>query len=350
MSVSLASSVAVLLVTADEHLAQRVLRLAAAAGAAVEVLADVAAVAPRWREPAVLLVGADAAARVAAIRPDRRDACWLVTASPAGSATFRDALTLGASGVLELPAADQYVVDLLADLEEQPERAWVVGVVGGAGGAGATTLAAALAQTAARSAPALLVDADELGPGADRMVGLDGADGLHWEDLPVSGGRLGAVALREGVPRRAQLGVLTWGSARVRDPLAAETARSAVDAARRGHAVVVLDLARHGGPLAAELAGRCDVVHLITPSTVPGVAAAVRVASCLRLSADRTSLVLRPGGLLEEDVSVAVGLPVACRLADQKGVRALVDAGLGPAGGGRGPLGRATRLLLEQAA
>ena len=78
----------------------------------------------------------------------------------------------------------------------------VVGVVGGAGGAGATTLACALAQVAAARASTLLVDADPLGPGLDRVLGMEDLAGVRWDGLCQTAGRLGARALREGVPRR----------------------------------------------------------------------------------------------------------------------------------------------------
>ena len=56
-------------------------------------------------------------------------------------------------------------------------------------------------------------------------------------------GRLSSRSLREAVPRRAGLGVLTWGPGPT-GSLQAFAAREALSAAQRGHDTVVLDLRR----------------------------------------------------------------------------------------------------------
>ena len=74
---------------------------------------------------------------------------------------------------------------------------------------------------------------------------MEDVPGVRWEALVETSGRLGAGALREGVPRRDHLGVLTWSGPRRR--LDVPTARRILPAAVRGHDLVVLDLARQGG-------------------------------------------------------------------------------------------------------
>jgi secretion/DNA translocation related CpaE-like protein len=218
-------------------------------------------------------------------------------------------------------------------------------VVGGTGGAGATTLACALAQWHATRAPTLLVDADPLGPGLDRLLGMEAEAGVRWEALVETAGRLGARALREGVPRRGHLGVLTWSGLRRRVDV--PTVRRILPAAVRGHDLVVLDLARQGGSSLAELVDRCDDLLVVTPATVPGLAATARLVADLGRDG-RTGLVVRPGALGDADAERVTGLPVVAAVRDQRGLAASVDRGLGPLAG-RGPLARAARDLLEVA-
>ncbi len=64
---------------------------------------------------------------------------------------WQRAVEIGADHVLVLPDGEQWLVDRIADVAEGVGRpALTVGVIGGRGGAGASTLACALAVTAAR--------------------------------------------------------------------------------------------------------------------------------------------------------------------------------------------------------
>ena len=47
-------------------------------------------------------------------------------------------------------------------------------------------------------------------PGCDRVLALDEASGVRWDSLGRSSGRLSGRSLREAVPRRDGLGVLSW--------------------------------------------------------------------------------------------------------------------------------------------
>ena len=57
---------------------------------------------------------------------------------------------------------------------------------------------------------AVLVDLDPLGPGLDRVLGLERCDGVRWDALLQTTGRLSARSLHDALPRRNGLGVLTW--------------------------------------------------------------------------------------------------------------------------------------------
>jgi secretion/DNA translocation related CpaE-like protein len=335
---------AVLLLTRSASVHEAVVPLCAAAGVGAEVSTEPALVLGAWAAADLVLVGCDVVEEVVALAPAHRAGVHVVGLAPEDG-VFRSALALGASSVVDLPSAAGWLVDALADVGERASPGRVVGVVGGAGGAGATTLACALAQAHATRAPTLLVDTDPLGPGLDRLLGLEDSAGVRWEGLADTAGRLGARALRESVPRRELLGVLTWSGLRRRLDL--PTARRILPSAVRGHDLVVLDLARAGSGL-AELADRCDDLLVVTPSTLPGLAATARLVAELGRDG-RTGLVLRPGGVGDADAEQVTGLSVVAVVADQRGLAASVDRGLGPLAA-RGPLARAARSLLSEAA
>ena len=110
----------------------------------------------------------------------------------------------------------------------------------------------------------------------------------------------------------------------------------------------MLDLARQGASVLAELADRCDDLLVVTPATLPGLAATARLVADLGPDR-RAGLVLRPGGVGDADAARVTGLPVVAAVGDQRGLAASVDRGVGPLAG-RGPLARAARDLLADAA
>lgn len=334
-----------LVVTADESLREELLRLAAAAGVAPDVVADPASALRGWARAPIVLVGADLAEPLADLAPDRRDGVHLIAWEPAAASHFVTGLALGAEDVVGLPSSQAWVVEVLTDLgEARRPPGLVVGVVGGSGGAGATTLACGLGQIAARRGPALVVDCDPLGPGLDRVLGLDDCDGFRWDALSRTTGRLSAGALREALPRRDGLGVLTWAAA-AGATLQPFAVREALSAARRGHDTVVVDLPRAPDPVVDEVVARCDVLLVVVAPSVAGVASAARACARHR---ERVSprVVVRGRGLDERDVARATGVPVLVTMPEQRGLSEALDLGLGPARSHRGPLARACRELL----
>ena len=333
------------LVTASPAIRDTVVRLSAAAGIDPDVCTSPGAALAAWAGAGVVLVGTDLAAELAALGPGRRGGVHVVGPEP-GEAAFRAAVVLGAESVVDLTAGADRLAEVLGEVDERSGGSRVIGVVGGAGGSGATTLACALGQWHAARGPTLLVDTDPLGPGLDRLLGLEEADGVRWESLVDTAGRLGARALREGVPRRDELGVVTWSGLRRRLDL--PTVRRVLLAARRGHDLVVLDLARHGGADLVELADRCDELLVVSRASVPGLAATARLVAELG-RAGRAGLVLRPGGVGDLDAERATGLRLVASIRDQRGLDEALDRGSGPLGS-RGPLVRAVRDLIPEAA
>ena len=348
-SAGISADIAPLLVSADPVLVAEVQRLAAAAGVAPDVTADPAAALGRWSAAPVVLVGADAAGVLASVGPPRRPRVHIVGTTPVGDTVFRDALGIGAETVAALPDSETWLVELLTDVGDGAATPGVtVGVVGGSGGAGATVLAAAMAQTAARSARTLLMDTDPLGAGADRVLGLEGAPGVRWDSLEGPGGRLSSRSLREALPRQGLLSVLSWPVDRAA-PLDPHAVREALSAASRGFATVIVDLPRHLDPVVTETISRCDHVVVVVAPTVSGVAAASRLVRQLP-GGPRRHLVTRggPSGVDPDSVSHLLELPLLVAMSDQRRLDEAIDLGVGPARHRRGPLARAARQVVDE--
>ena len=334
-----------LFITRDDTLLDELARLAAAAGVTPEVASDPTAALGSWTHAPMVFVGVDVAAEVARLSVPRRDGVHLLSWGRVGDDLFRLALAIHAENVVGMPDSADWVVEHLTDLGEEPgSRASTLAVVGGSGGVGATTLAAALAQVAARSGPALAVDLDPIGPGLDRVLGLECAEGVRWSELGQTTGRISARSLREGVPRRRELGVLASYAGQAGAP-PAFAVREAVTAAQRGHRVVVLDVPRAAGEVRDEVLARADRTFLVVTPTVTGLTSAMRVASLLG-ERRRLAVVVRGTELAEAEVARALGLPVAGSLPEQRGLQESVDLGLGPVRTRRSQLGRFAEGLL----
>ncbi len=337
-----------LVVTADPTLREELLRLAAAAGVVLDVVTDADSGLRRWASAPLVLVGGDLAEPLAALRPRRREGVQLLVWGRAPDAAFRAAIGLGAEGVVDLPRSEGWLVELLTDVGETPPAGGVVvGVIGGSGGAGATTLACALGQVAARAGDAVVLDCDALGPGVDRVLGLDTADGFRWDALCQTTGRLSARALREALPRRERVGVLTWHPGSTAS-LQAFAVREALSAARRGHDTVVVDLPRLVDPLVEEVVAQCDLLLVVGVPSVAGLASSARLLARLR-QPPGARMVLRGTGIDERDVVRALRTPVLVTVAHQRGLEESVDLGLGPVRSHRSPLGRACTKILAAA-
>lgn len=336
-----------LIITADQALLDEVLRLAAAAGVAPEVAADVASSLPRWTAAPLVLVGTDVARDLVRLGPRRRAGVHLVAWGGVADDAFRVAVELGAENVAELPRSDAWLLELLADSGEGPPGdSMTIGVVGGSGGSGATTFACALGLAAAVRGPACLVDADPWGPGVDRVLGFDRVDGVRWDALQQTTGRLSARALREALPRRDGLSILTWTPGPV-GTLQAFAAREALSAAARGHSHVILDLPRSGGELAEELMARCQHLVVVVRASMPGLASAARFVAHAGQNGP-VSLVVRGSGVDSLEAARVVGAPVLASMPDQRGLDEAVDLGLGPIRSRRTVLARAAARVLDR--
>ncbi|WP_425264031.1 septum site-determining protein Ssd [Streptomyces silaceus] len=332
-----------LIVTEDVELLDDLLRLCAAAGALPEVHHGGPERRQGWDSAPLVLVGDDAADRVRGAA--RRRGVVLVGRDQDDSGVWQRAVEIGADHVLLLPDGEQWLVDRIADVAEGVGRpALTVGVIGGRGGAGASTLACALAVTAARTGRrTMLVDADPLGGGLDVLLGGEGAEGLRWPAFAASRGRVGGGALEESLPELHALRVLSWdrGDAVT---VAPEAVRAVVSAARRRGGAVVVDLPRRVDEGVAEALAQVDLGLLVVPAELRAVAGARRVASAAGLVLRDLRVVVAQsagsGGLDSEEVASLLGLPLVGEVPWEAGLLEAQAAGTPPGGAARGPLAR----------
>jgi secretion/DNA translocation related CpaE-like protein len=340
-----------LVVTEDLRLLDDLLRLAAVAGIEPEVAGSPSAARPRWRVAPMVVVGADCAARCAALGPARRPGVLLVAGGPAERATFAAGIRLGVAEVVELPAGEQRLVELLAGARSEPAGppGAVVCVLSGRGGAGASVLSTALATVAARSGRSpLLVDADPLGGGVDLLLGGEAVGGLRWPDLAACASPVSPSTLREALPFVHGVRVLAAGrTGPVELPLAA--ARAVLAAGRRFADLVVVDVSRSVGEVAGAVLADADRALLVVPDEVRAVAAAARMAEWAGQHVVELDLVvrrIRPRGLAAAEVATALALPLVGELRPEPGLVGALERGEPPGRRARGPLAELCGRLL----
>lgn len=229
-----------LLVSTDAALIDAVALIAAAAGIELRV---VGAVTGEREEPAtVLLLGADQAGALRTAGPGAgAGSVVLVGHSGDQEVMWRAAAARPGARVAVLPAAGPWLGEYLGELGVRSGTGRVVLFAGTSGGAGTTTLAvlAAAAQTLVGQR-VLLVDGDRMGSGLWPRLKPVVPEGIGWEEVRSSSGRLAPAQLAQILPLSAGTAVLTRGpgsSGRNELGLLPEV----LAAARRIFDVVVLD-------------------------------------------------------------------------------------------------------------
>ncbi|MFI9269629.1 septum site-determining protein Ssd [Kitasatospora sp. NPDC052896] len=321
-----------LILTADEALAEHLLRLCAAAGTEPQVLSGAPPPLHVWETVPLVLIGDDVSEHCAGLT--RRPGVLLLGSDLGDHDVWVRGIELGAEEVLFLPDAESWLLDRIADaVERVGPPALTVAVIGGRGGVGASTLACALAVTAARAGHrTMLIDGDPLGGGLDVLLGGESADGLRWPDLAAARGRLSGPELADALPQLHSLSALSWdrSDALVIPP---EAMRSVLAAARRRGGLVVLDLPRHLDPATREALDQADTGLLLVPAELRGITAAGRVATAIAMRlADLRAVIRLPGpiGLSSAEIAGGLGLPLAGEVTREAGLSVDVERGNPP--------------------
>ncbi|TCO64282.1 septum site-determining protein Ssd [Actinocrispum wychmicini] len=333
----------------DETVLDELLRLAAAAGCAVERVSDVPAARQLWHTAPLVFLDPGGARDCHAAGLPSRDNIIIVSPDTTDVTSFKAALALHAQRVIELPVADSWLSEVFADAAEgragPPGR--VVAVIGGRGGAGASVFASAVAVTAARGGHStMLVDCDPLAGGLDLLLGMENDEGPRWPDIGVRSGRVASSALRAALPSCA--GVKLLSGARKGFAPEPEAVTAVVSASRRGGDVVVCDLPRDMSATVQAALSLADLTVIVVPAEVRACMSAARVAEWLGGLGASAQVLVRgpaPGGLSAEEVAKAVDLPLLSWMPYQRGLATSLEKGTFVAR--RGPLAAAARRTLE---
>lgn len=339
----------ILALVGDPAIRDDVDRVAAAAGLPVVHASDPSS-RKVWAAAAAVLLDVAAARRCAQRALPRRGRVVLLVGSEPRAADFQAAIAVGAQHVITLPGHDGELMAELSDAAEAPRdagrRGAVVGVIAGRGGAGASVFATALAQTSTGMSEALLIDADPWGGGIDLVLGSEGETGLRWSDLAMQGGRLSYTALREALPQRHGVSVLSGN--RTGSDIDAVPLGAVIDAGSRGGATVICDLPRRSTGAVETVLDVADLVVVMSPADVRSCAAAAAFAPWVSAVNPNAGVVVRgpsPGGLRSADVAKIVGLPLLAAMRAQPGVADALERG-GLRLRHRSPLATAARRVL----
>lgn len=258
----------------------------------------------------------------------------------------------GADHLVELPAGQPWLTQLLTT---SVEPSTVLAVLGAVGGGGATTVALGCAVAAgsgawgrddrtqrgpsstradaAESAAALLVDADPMSTGLDLPLGIDDEHGGRWSSIPAGGSALVADSLRASLPHVVGMVVLTGPLDSPADPRIDAVLRTG----RADFPATVLDAGR--GPAPAGLGPR-DAAAVVVPATLAGVVGAHRIVAALPTR--RIVLAVRPTGWLPvAEVAAQVGVDCVVEVPTIRGLAEHMDCGDAL----KGRAGRALRRL-----
>lgn len=341
----------VVVATADPDLLDGILSITAAVGVDPLLAGDAGALRPVWTAAGVVLIGADEAARVAALGLPRRPGVFLVGTELDGNELLAWSMPLGAA-VMTLPASAGRLSTVIGELARpQPGDGRLICVVGGSGGAGASTCASALALAAARSCgPTMLVDADPGGGGVDLMLGAESLPGWRWPRLAGARGHLGDLSGQ--LPHSDGVDVLAMSrdEAGAGWRLAAEPLGAVLRSATRTHRLTVVDLPRSLSNASREAISQAHLVLLVVAGHVRGAAAARAMLSGLAdLSADVAIIVrqVRPRLHDAESLAATLGLDLLGSIEHDLGLVSAAERGEPPASAS---LGEVCRAILSHAA
>lgn len=338
-----------LVVSEDDELIEAVLRVLVAAGGEPEVGTGGPLLRRAHRTASLVLVGADVLTLPLVRALPRRPGVLVVARNGLAADAWAAAVELGAERVVVLPEDEGWLLTRASRAVRAPvEPGPLVVVSGSCGGAGGSTLAVALALTAAAErGSALLVDADDRGGGLDLLLGAEHLEGVRWPELTTVRGRVSGEALLAALPDVGGVHVLS-AARDCAGPVPEEALIAVVAAVRAEGTPVVVDVPR-GGAAAGALLPDADLAALVVPGRLRAACAARLVLAGEAFGGPAARLVLRrvPGGLNAREVAELVERPVAAELPHDGTAAARADRGRPPSVGSRSPWGRLCRALLD---
>lgn len=316
---------------------EQVLGAAAAVQSPMRRVRESSDVTAAWKSAPTIFVGADQAAWVAGLGLPARRGVHVVGRTAAEVMAWSVPLE---AAVLVLPDQAGFISAIL-DNGATDGGGVLVRVLGSTGGLGASTLAAGLAQVAARTGPAALVELASCGGGVDVLLGAERTPGWRWEELAGAAGHLGELAAR--LPAQAGVRFVSAGrSGRAPSP---EAAAAVLRSLLREHPLVVVDAGR-GEHASGEHWSQTRSL-LLVGADVRGVLAARALVE--ERGWTDLDVVVRTGPgrtLAAGDVSTALGFPVVGTVAHHQKLPRDLAHGVPPALATRARFSRECERLL----
>ena len=302
----------ILVAVGDPVIHPEAMHVAAATGHAVVDTVDPRDITRHLPRADAVLVDAETAGHVATL--GRRPRLYFLAADP-GPVDWRAAMTCHAEQALVLPAQAAELLAELGHVSDPPGASGgadarsattpgtVIALTGACGGAGTSTLAAAVARTAAhdRLGPVTLVDGVGNSGGLDLLLGIEDDAGARWPDLRLGEGAVPGADLRAALPATGDgIAVLAAARSTVADPfrLGPQAVSTVLGSLRSSPGLTVVDLPPEGllQESGEAVLDACGQVVLLAPAEVRAAAAAASLVARLVRSRTPVAVVARHRG------------------------------------------------------
>lgn len=203
----------------------------------------------------------------------------LIVVGATNTQTWSSALRLSAKHVATIPESREWLIENLS--EPVRSKGLSVAIVPASGGAGASLLSCGLAFHARQIFNKVaLVDFDLSSASLDITFGLENHSGMRWHDFSELSGSINGNDVYQSLPSRDEVSLLTHGKLST-----AETSiprNLILDKLKEASELVVIDFPRTcDKEFSFEAIADCDLVLIVTTTTVRGCASAKRTIAGL---------------------------------------------------------------------
>ena len=324
-----------LLITANQQLIEHVRTLADAGGLGIDVATSAEQARAHWEIRELLLVGDDLCEALVGL-PKRREVS-IVRWQPlqfgdAPSNIWQSAVALGAEQVVELPAADAWLAELLTKPTVAPNAMGRVLVVTAAcGGAGASSVAVGLAAADHRQGrKVLLIDGDFAGGGLDLLLGAESQAGTRWTELTNLTGRLNSQTLLPSLPAPFGIALVSASRGSLQEPTS-QAWESLLNFGQQTFDRVIVDVHREQALCAEQWWPRSLAAELccVVPTRIRAIAAAATCIESWSNTWRSVQVIARQTerGLASSDVGRALGRPVLGTVPNDNAVASSAELG-----------------------
>jgi len=257
----------------------------------------------------------------------------LVVVGATNTQTWSSALRLSAKHVATIPDSREWLIENLN--EPAKAKGLSVAIVPASGGAGASLLSCGLAFHARQMFDKIaLVDFDLSSASLDITFGLENHSGMRWHDFSELSGSINGNDIYQSLPSRDEVGLLTHGKLST-----AETSiprNLILDKLKEACELVVIDFPRScDKEFSFETITDCDLVLVVTTTTVRSCASAKRTIAGLAGYAKTVELVVRnvPGSNLDPiQIAELLNTPLASVINTDVRIVEQIEQGFGVSG------------------